>query len=125
VASVNLSELWVHEAANLAVSVTTYGFAQEDESRSTPGQVRTHAGGRRVLVTRPGHATSLPVTFPVCARVTVAWLRARVGTAVLLRDPYGRVEWGVYLSLDVSERGSGIDPDASFTLESITGSAAV
>lgn len=124
-ASVSLSELWVHEAANLAVSVTTYGFAQEDESRSSPGQVRTYAGGRRRLVTMPGVATSLQVTFPVCSRVTVAWLRARVGTTVLLRDPYGRVEWGVYLSLDVSEKGSGIEPDASFTLESITGSAAV
>ena len=124
-ASVPLSELWVHEADNLANYVTTDGFAQENESRSVPGRVQTYAGGRRRTVTRPGSATSLQTTFPVCARVTVAWLRSLAGTTVLLRDPYGRVEWGVYLSVDVSERGSGIDPDVSFTLESVTGSAAV
>ena len=124
-ASVSLSELWIHDGDDLSDFVQTFGFASEDETDAVAGEVRTYANGRRRIVRRAGTATSLSVTFPSTDRTTIDWLRAHKGNTLMLRDPYGRKVWGTFFSLSVPEKGSAQLPDASFTFESTSASEEV
>lgn len=124
-ASVALYELWVHAGDDLADYVTSDGFLAESSSTSSRAEIRTYAGGVERLVTRPGTPRTLDVSMPQVARDVIAWLEDHAGQVVMVRDPRGRLVWGMYSRVAVSEEAGPVLPDVSFTLRSVTYSEAV
>lgn len=118
-AHVTLTELWVHLASDLSQYVTTRGFGAEDVSVSKPVDVRTTASGRRRSFTKAGGGSTISVTFPRADRETIATLEEWAGVPVMVRDPSGRLVWGVYGAVDTPEAaGQTHEADVSFTLTS-------
>lgn len=124
-ASITLSELWLHNGADLADYVTSQGFASQSSDRSARGEVRTYAGGRQRIIRRAGTPDRITVTLPSVSRAVVTWLEDHAGQLCLLRDPRGRKIWGTFWTVSVSEKAGSALPDVSLELQSVTHSEAV
>lgn len=127
-ASVTLDDLWLHDAANLSSSIAG-ALTGEDESTSKPGEVRRYANGRLRSITGAGSSVELRLQMDLADRADVDVLRGwvKTGTKLLLREPKGRLLWGVVFALDVTEVAGASDDfaDASFTFRQVTVDEAV
>lgn len=123
-ASLTLTRLWIHSAADLS-DYLVLPWVQSSEDVTVQGQVRTYANGRRRSVSRPGAATRLPYTLPYVSPAQLEDLRGRVGVLQMVRDSRGRLHWGQFWSLQVSERPTSTFKTVSFVLEVVTFSEAV
>lgn len=114
-AAVDLTELWIHDAADLS-DATRVRVSAASESTVIAGEVRRRAGGRRQLVTRPGADTQLTVTTAYVSRDVVDAIRARIGQRVMVRDDRGRVMWGAYLAVNIVEWIEGRAESVTFSV---------
>lgn len=124
-ASVTLTELWVHAGDDLADYVTSDGFLAESSRRTSRSEVLIYAGGRERLHRRPGAPRVLNVSMPAVSRAVIDWLEEHADTLVMLRDPRGRLVWGAYGDVSVDEEPGPVLPPVSFTLRSVTHNPAV
>ena len=98
----------------------------ESETVGSRVEVRTYAGGRRRVVSRPGETQTVSVSYRYMTRANYNALSLLVGQTVLFRDQRGRVVYGVIADLSGSEWivADKVE-DVSFTLTEITYSEVV
>lgn len=101
-ATLTLTDLYVHDAADLS-DYTTVGQNAEMVDTSQPVEVRRMAGGRFRSVSRPGAQRVVQLTCRGVTRAEYVDLRSRVGVPVLVRDQRGLRLWGVIGSVSASE----------------------
>ena len=123
-ASVALTDLWLHDASDLSDSVTLW-LADEKASVSQAGAVRRYANGRLRAVTRVGQRESVQVTVHLSDRTQLDQLRDWCGSLLMLRDKRGRKLWGSYFDLDVTELVPSTFVSVAFTFHQTTYSEAV
>ena len=124
-ASVTLEQSFFHDADDFTdyVAADLTG-ASEQAERS--GDVRLRANGNIVLVSGPARPAMLDVELTQCPRTVVDQLRDWVGQRLLYRDPRGRVEFVVFLSLTVVELAAVEDvANVSMGLRKLSGTVAV
>lgn len=124
-ASVTLEQAWFHDADDFTTSVQAdLTAASEQADRS--GDVRLRANGNLVLVSGPARPAMLDVELAQCPRTVVNQLREWAGKRLLYRDPRGRVEFVVFLSLTVVELAAVEDvANVSMGLRKLSGTVAV
>ncbi len=112
-ASITLSECWLHELANLSSFVRLpHSDLQIDAEREVSTRVR--AGGRVVAVSRPVRHRTATFTAHTVDRVTLDRLDGWMGSLMMLRTPNGRnsdtgeVLFGFYSSLPASLQPDGL-----------------
>ena len=118
-ASVTLTTVWVHLAATQATYVT-FDAQKADEAADRPVSISRYAGGRVRSIVHPGTARVVNVAAAKISRTTADQLRDWVGETVMFRDPFGRKIFGVYDTLNVSEKPGYTRPDVTFTLRETT-----
>lgn len=122
-ASVTLSGLWVHQAAD----PDTYVVLDDgtvSEQTTVAGGTRRYANGRVRSITSAGHARIVVYRSELAERDDYLTLRSWVdeGIELLVRDPVGGVEWGNVYEIDgdpVPGNAEGYT-NVSFTLETVT-----
>lgn len=123
-ASVELTEAWIHLATDLSVYIT-HPLRDIREVADSRSEVRTYAGGRRRLITGPARPSAYDVSFVRLPSAKLQTLRDWRATLLLLRDYQGRAIWGSYRTLQVVDwRGEG-SHDVSFEFTQVTHSEAV
>lgn len=123
-AGVTLTQLFLHDAADLSdyIAIDLHDLPSTKEAAA---EARTYANGRIRLVTTPAAKQSIAITCRNVSPANRAILEGWTGTFLMLREPWGRVRWGFYASLDDSQWKHKDVVDVSFTFQSITASAAV
>lgn len=124
-ASVTLYGLWINDGTDLS----DWRYFEAGETRSSgvavDGEVRTYAGGRRRIVSSVGSPQTWDVTLSWVSQADLAWLTARLGQLVLVRDPVGRALWGTYLGLQVTDYKGHTECSVDLSLESVSHEVAV
>lgn len=123
-ASVTLTEIWLHDASDpdSYVRLPLQEIAEQSQSHV---EVREFAGGVLRTITRPIRRVSYPVRLVQVPSATVETLRGWEGTTLMLRDVRGRLVFGVFAGLEVSDwRGEG-SHDVQFTFQTVTHSVEV
>ena len=103
-ASVLLDEVWVHVADDPQEHVRAAATTALSETDTVAGEVRHYAGGVAREVASSQRTRMLDVTFTELPREDFERLRSWAGLDVFLRDPLGRLMFGVFHSVGVSER---------------------
>lgn len=103
-ASVLLNEVWVHVADSPQEFVRATTTTALSETDTVAGEVRHYASGVARAVASSQRTRMLDVTFTEIPRVDFERLRSWAGLDVFLRDPLGRLLFGVFHSVDASER---------------------
>lgn len=125
-ASITLPGLLLHDADDPADEIHLDALTALTATVQTDGEVRTYAGGRRLLRRRPGQARSHDVTVRLERRAGLAWLHAHVGHVVLARDFAGNVVWGVYFTVPAAEVAAETPlVDVTLQIESVSRTAEV
>lgn len=105
-ATVTLSDLWVHDASDLDTFVKVYmGSLTEVSNRA--GEVRAYANGVFRAITSGSPARTYSVELPFLSRADLTTLRGWVGRPVMVRDPLGRKVFGTFFSVEASETPIG------------------
>lgn len=124
VASTVFGKLFVHDAADLDTWVRLRLRAFNEVSEKE-GEVRAYAGGRRRAVSRVGDLRTFKIDIGRATRADVDQLREWTGTTVLVRDPRGRLVWGVYWAVEIEEWRSADVADVTLQVKEVTYSEAV
>lgn len=101
-ASVTLDRMWVHDATDLDTYLTFY-TSDRSEDRTLAGTVRTYANGRQRIITSTGSSRTLPVTFPLVTSSELTQLEAWRGTMLMFRDHRGRLFFGTFFGLSITD----------------------
>jgi hypothetical protein len=123
-AQVNLLDLFIHRLDDLTDFVQVDVFGAMSAPEQTRGEVRTYAGGVRRIVKRKGRHKPVNVSFPA-TRDVIEKLEEWVGEPVMLRDPPGRLVFGVFFEVGQEEIDGGDWVNVSLSVEEITHSVAV
>lgn len=118
-ATINLTQIWIHDAADLS-SYITADVLEVQPSFAIDGEVRTYAGGRRRLITRAGRSRSLPLTLELVAAADVAQLEAWAGQLLMVRAPQGLLMFGSFLGLEAVWRAADEAEAVSLAITEIT-----
>lgn len=119
-ATVTLTEVWIHDAAEPSNYVTSDGFGTGGPTDAARGEVRTYAQGRRRVIRRAGRSRTYDRTFPAVSDAWLEWMGDHIGSTVMVRDPKGRLFFGVFWSLDVTDLPGGAPPDVTVEFEDVT-----
>jgi hypothetical protein len=123
-AVVVLGEMWLHRADDFGTFVTFHTSGRSDLRRRS-GDVRSRSGGRLQIVTRTERRQTLAVTARAVDETTVQTLDSWAGTKLMLRDHLGRVLFGAYFDLSITDYPDQSGHDVSFTFQQSSGSAEV
>lgn len=119
-ASVTLAGWWINDGADLS---DAHYFAEGESTGYGPAvvaEVRAYAGGRRRVVTTADRPVKWDVTLTWVSQADLAWLTARMGQVVLMRDPTGRAVWGTFLGLQVTDYPGQLECSVDLSLESVS-----
>ncbi len=123
-ASVELTEAWIHLGSDLSVFVS-HPLREIRETSTSQTQVRTYAGGVQRLITGPARPQTFEVSLVRVPAAMVDVLRGWRGTLLLLRDVRGRTIWGAYQSLQIADWRGEDSHDVAFTFQTVTHSIEV
>lgn len=123
-ASVTLDRVWLHRAGELGTYLRFFSTDRTDQ-RNTSGDVRMYSGGRLRSVTRTGSRQQLGLTLRQVSDDALVTLEDWRGALLLLRDHRGRLLWGSYFALDVTDYQDRSGYDVSLTFLQVTHSAEV
>lgn len=120
-AVVTLTRTWINLAADPSQFVTVDRLAgsQGGRTRTVTGEVRTYANGRLRVVTQAGRPGTIPVTFRTRDQADIDQVWAMAGQPVLVRDPRGRAEYGVYFDVPETDVARGLI-EVALTLSRVT-----
>ena len=126
-ASILLDNVWVHLAGSPHEFVRAGAATALSETDTAAGEVRHYAGGVARAVASSQRTRMVDVTFTEISRADFERLRSWAGLDVFLRDPLGRLMFGVFHSVDASERpgNRATVRRVSLTLEAISRSEVV
>lgn len=126
----DLSAIWLNTATDPS-DVRSFNSIGEGLSASTKarGEVRQLANRRRLIVQGSGGALdlseSMQVTLVRCDREEVAWLKARTGVLMCVRDHVGTKFYGTWLEAPRQVDSRYRDRiDVSLTIDQVTHSEA-
>jgi hypothetical protein len=124
-ATVVLDELWLHDAADYSDSVR-FKVATTVASQERTVSRRRRANGRLVMVSSPTSPVEVEVTAELLSRETLDKLTSFMGRRLLYRDTRGRVMFGFFPELAVTEvRPTRTHTAVSFSFLQVTGTVAV
>ena len=123
-ATVNLTEVWLHDEDNHADYVRIKAATISEQATRT-SEVRRYAGGRLRTITGPARPGTIQVTFDRVERDELAWLRERTGDHLMFRDPKSRVRFVSYGAIDVEEVPGRDWVQLSVTLREVSGTVEV
>ena len=121
--SLTLDRVWLHDTDNLA-NYLTFFSADRGDQRARTVDVRTYAGGRNRAVTRVSRRQQLAVRAVNISAATLEQLDDWTGHLLMFRDKPGRLVFGVYAALDVTDWKDGAY-DAAFSFVEVTHSIEV
>ena len=102
------------------------GQYQQSVTDGARTEVRTYAGGRRRIVSRPGETQTVSVAYRYLTRANYQSILDLVGTTVLFRDQRQRQVFGVLSDVSGTEFGPrDLVEDVQFTITEITYSEVV
>lgn len=126
----DLSAVWLNTASDLS-DMRAFAYIGDGLSSSTKarGEVRQLANRRRLIVQGSGGALdlaeSMQVTLVRCDRDDVAWLKARTGVLMCVRDHVGTKFYGSWLEAPRQVDSQYRDRiDVSLTIDQVTHSEA-
>lgn len=115
-----LSQLWLHKADDLDTYLRFFTAAGRGDERAVPGEVRTYAQGRRRIITRTGSAQVLTATLRQVTDADLVTLEDWRGGLLMLRDHLGRLVWGSYFELAVTDYADRSGYDVALTFQQVT-----
>lgn len=117
--AVDLDRIWIHDAVDPTSFVVAYSD-RPDDTRDHAGDVRVYANGRLRTITRAVRRQTISITLVDVTTEEVDLLDSWMGALTMYRDPRGRLLFGSYFSLDVTEYKDGSGFSASFTIAEVT-----
>lgn len=123
-AEVTLDRLWLHDA-DAPETYLRFFTTDRGDTRAVDGEIRTYANGRRRLVTRAGSARTLPVTLRQVSDADLDVLEEWRGRLVMVRDHRGRLFFGTYFSIDVTDYKDRSGYDVAVEVADVTHSIEV
>lgn len=87
-ASVTLTELWLHNINDYSI-FRRFGFSQVSNSEESDSRNLKMANGRFVSVRTPGIRKTWDIGLRLADRADAEWIRARVGETFLVRTAHG------------------------------------
>lgn len=124
-ASIQLDGVWVHDFSDFSDYVVLLYASGLQRQRSTDTDVQKLAGGRLRAVRRAGTKDTWDLSAAALDRDQVAWLEARAGQTVMVRESRGNILFAVFPDVTVDEHDYDAEADVSVTLQEVTASAAV
>jgi len=124
-AIVALATLWLNDASALSDSQSFPYMSKMAAVPQTPGEVRPYANGRYRAINRAGVQSRHNVTLPACSRMQIAWIEAKAGQLLCIRDDRGRKYYGVYYNPTIDEHPYDTNADVTLSLIEVTHSEAV
>lgn len=126
-ASVTLTDLWLHDSTDLTDSIQIPLNTLAEMRGKVEGKVTRYAGGRLREVRRVGDADSYTISLVMVPVATYDKLVGWSGTLLLMRGPKGRLTYGVYHNISGSEQAgpTGYVRSVQFRLDEITKTAEV
>lgn len=100
-ASVTLTELWVHLDSDPSRFVRA-PLSALSEQRPAPAEAREYAGGVVKIIRRPTRRRSFTARLEVLPRADADQLAEWTGETVIVRDPRGRLLKG-FISVSIDE----------------------
>lgn len=124
-ASIQLDRVWIHDPDDLEVYLAL-DASEPQVSVAVEGTVSRRAGGRRRAIRTPGVDGVLQVVFDLVTISQREQLDDWVGMVRLVRDPVGRVWFGVWWETSVTEL-AGTDSlcNVAVAIQRTTGTVAV
>jgi hypothetical protein len=123
-ASIDLEQVWVHDAGDLA-SFVRLPVRELEAAPTRRVEAREYASGRLRRISRPAHHITVSITARLLSRGMVDRLDAWTGETLMLRDPRGRKLWGFFRELGVTEHAWTDRADVAFRFVAITQDEAV
>lgn len=124
-AAVQLKAVWFNVVADPSDSLAlrhVTGFSRVPEK---PGEIVRGAGGRVRFIRQAGRSVEWSLGFKVLTPAQKQWLEDRIGELMCFRDDRGHKIFGVYQSVDVTERLYNHEGDVSLSVTELTYSEAV
>lgn len=118
-ASVDLDRAWLHRTDDLSVYVSAFS-ADWNDVETVAGEVRTYAGGRMRIVSRPRRQQTLSVTLRYVPLADIDTLRDWAGDVLMLRDKRGRKLYGTFFTSTVKDLKGVAYADVEFTFSQVT-----
>lgn len=118
-ASVTLDRLWLHQADDLDTYLRFFTSDRGDE-RAVPGEVRVYAQGRRRIITRTGSAQTLTATLRQVTSAELDTLEDWRGDLLMLRDHRGRLVFGTFFDMAVTDYTDRSGYDVAITFQQVT-----
>lgn len=115
-----LTGLWLNEAVDPSQSRNFLFMSLLQVTPAQQARVAAYAGGRVRLITTPGQPRAVSITLQACSTDDRAWLEARVGVVLWVRDDRGRRLTAAYSSVQVAEHAYDDECDITLTLNEIT-----
>lgn len=117
-AKLELRQVWINL---LSSGVAVHGWSSDrGRETSVDGEVRKYAGGRLRAVSSVGTRGSFAFKLRDITNNDIEMLKSWYGQPVVVRDHRGRVYFGVFFSVQETERKDVSLYDASLTLQEIT-----
>lgn len=123
-ASVDLSEVWLHDAEDLA-SFVRVAVASIDVTPERAVERRRRAGGRLVVVSGPARPVDVVFTGRHVSRDVLGTIEGWLGRRLLYRDPRGRVLFGFIGDLPTEELVFTDRANIRVAFQSVSGSVEV
>lgn len=117
--SITLDRLWLHQADDLDTYLRFFSTGRGDE-RAVVGEVRVYAQGRRRIITRTGSAQVLTATLRQVTDADLSTLEDWRGVLLMLRDHLGRLVWGTFFDMAVTDYADRSGYDVALTFQQVT-----
>lgn len=123
-ATVTLTQLWVHEATDLSDYLALY-WSEGGEDYQGNATREMYAAGRLRMETTDGAAQDLAFTLPWVTATELQSLRDRTDRVQMIRDSRGRLIWGFWNRVPVSERRNDTHVSVQLAVRQVTFDEAV
>lgn len=118
--AVTLDRLWLHKADDLDTYLRFFTGPGRDDTRGTAGEVRVYAQGRRRIITRTGSAQALTATLRQVTSAELTTLEGWRGDLLMLRDHRGRLLFGTFFDMAVTDYADRSGFDVALTFQQAT-----
>jgi hypothetical protein len=122
--SLTLNDVWISDGLNPSVAYVIQALSLQDITKVN-GTVRTYAGGRQRAVSLQGTGKEVDLTVSLQDAATVTWLQGKLGSLLLLRDPFGLKVYGVMFELPRLQQVFSAYSDYTVKFLMVTNSEAV
>lgn len=124
-ASVTLTDIWIHLADDMAEYRRFPFVTSFERSKSVDVAIQKLAGGRLRAIRRQGSRRRWNLGLQAVTRDQIAWLEDHVSELMMVRDDRGHVVFGVYVEVPVSEHAYNFEGNLTLAFDEVTFDVAV